>query len=665
MTDADQHIDLMSASVEEIQTSHGFGEKTAEKIITIRTLTGTLSTQLLSSVLGFPTTTLQNHLHSGKIETLPGDKNRTTDGNLQLPKPSKEPRDHNMDNIIDNYYSLILSEKKESENLRHLLKNAECDTRRYRENEMLLLREGDQMRAALDMHVKERQEGARRSPAFDSTEPKSDGADEAEFRRSGMENEDNEELGLAKQKIQSLMSGHPTDGIHRGSTFKSRHQDVAQKIHPKPSHHTTSFKEDVPPRSLAAKYHEPRMQSSTHAPSQTKDTARSSSWRANWEASQERKTEPRKQSSVREVNSSSSQSNEDSSSIPSETEDPISSSDQEDRGRKHIKGHRKNKDRPRRRSPPAPKLPIFNGNSEEWRPFVFQFKEMATMQQWSKRTRLERLLGCLSGKAVSFVEKLRKDKRRDYGQLLKSLEKRYGLLEPPSTIRTQIQSAAQGDRESLDEWADRIYGLTLDGFPGAPDDMVESLAVEQFFRGCRDNKAALAVSQGREKSTSIAKALKYTKQYMYSQKLLMGKMYSARQVSFGEATVVPSPEGKQGPGAEWRQALKEMGAQIASDLERNLEVRLLEKLRPLVNPRARSSSYRSPSPGQIRCFNCQELGHISRDCAKPKRYRDSRSPSPVGGRCFQCNEFGHMKRECPKRVERSLSPKATGLGPRV
>ena len=148
----------------------------------------------------------------------------------------------------------------------------------------------------------------------------------------------------------------------------------------------------------------------------------------------------------------------------------------------------------------------------------------------------------------------------------------------------------------------------------------------------RDNKAALAVFQGRKKSTSIAKALKYTKQYMYSQQLLMGKMYNARQVSFGEGTIVPSPEGKQGPGAKWRQALKEIGAQIASDLERNLEVRLLEKLRPLVNPRARSPSRRSPSPGQIRCFNCQELGHISRDCAKPKQYRDSRSPSPVGDR---------------------------------
>ena len=31
MTDADQPIDLMSATLEEIQTLHGFGEKTAEK----------------------------------------------------------------------------------------------------------------------------------------------------------------------------------------------------------------------------------------------------------------------------------------------------------------------------------------------------------------------------------------------------------------------------------------------------------------------------------------------------------------------------------------------------------------------------------------------------------------------------------------------------------
>ena len=78
----------------------------------MRSLMGTLSVQLLSSVLGFPTAALQTHLHSGKIETLPGDKNRTTDETRQLPKPSKESRDHTVDNVVDKYHSLVVSEKK-------------------------------------------------------------------------------------------------------------------------------------------------------------------------------------------------------------------------------------------------------------------------------------------------------------------------------------------------------------------------------------------------------------------------------------------------------------------------------------------------------------------------------------------------------------------------
>jgi hypothetical protein len=46
---------------------------------------------------------------------------------------------------------------------------------------------------------------------------------------------------------------------------------------------------------------------------------------------------------------------------------------------------------------------------------------------------------------------------------------------------THLYAAGQGENESLDEWADKIYGLTLDGYPGAPEDMVESLAVEHVF----------------------------------------------------------------------------------------------------------------------------------------------------------------------------------------
>ena len=307
MTDADQPIDLMSASLEEIQTLHGFGEKTAEKIITMRSLMGTLSIQLLSTILGFPTAALQSHLHFGNIETLPGDKNRTTDETMQLPTPSKEPRDRNREHIIGNYYSLILSEKKESENLRHQLKNAESDTRRHREREMLLLREGDEMRAAFDtFQMKEkRQDGERQTQEFKSSE----------------------------QRSEEIKSRHPTYGIHRGKTSQSQHltstpQDVKPMVPHRVYKQPTSVREEAPTKPLHP-YYQDKHSSTTHTHSQNKETTISRSWGTDRETSQDKKIDTWKHSSFQEVNSFSSQLDEDSSSIPRKTEDLISSSDQE------------------------------------------------------------------------------------------------------------------------------------------------------------------------------------------------------------------------------------------------------------------------------------------------------------------------------------------------
>ncbi|XP_015432072.1 PREDICTED: uncharacterized protein LOC107188311 [Dufourea novaeangliae] len=50
----------------------------------------------------------------------------------------------------------------------------------------------------------------------------------------------------------------------------------------------------------------------------------------------------------------------------------------------------------------------------------------------------------------------------------------------------------------------------------------------------------------------------------------------------------------------------------------------------------------------IRCYNCNKVGHISKDCSKPPRER---------GSCYHCGERGHVVKNCPQKETKE--PKET------
>src|SRR5690606_19108296 len=67
-------------------------------------------------------------------------------------------------------------------------------------------------------------------------------------------------------------------------------------------------------------------------------------------------------------------------------------------------------------------------------------------------------------------------------------------------------------------------------------------------------------------------------------------------------------------------------------------------------PTMKSTVKTSPTSSDIRCYNCQETGHISKNCDKP------RQPNF----CTACKKEGHSRRECKQPLWSNCPVKIEG-----
>ena len=297
-------------------------------------------------------------------------------------------------------------------------------------------------------------------------------------------------------------------------------------------------------------------------------------------------------------------------------------------------------DRPRHKSPPLPKLPTFDGKPHEWRSFIFQFRQRAKYRHWSAKEKLEQLLACLRGKAVEYIFNRPKSSLRDYYALRDTLTVRYDISELPGTARRQLNSIRQEEQESLEDYADRVLVKVLEAYPKIEEDTAQGIGVENFLRGCKDKAAAYAAAEHRPET--IQMALQFVKDSAANLKAFGRPAVAARQVTFAEPEVTD-------PTTASLKKEHERLLRMMSDVFQRLDV----------DPARRSDTggsrrRTSPSPDRNRnrsaspCFNCQEPGHMARECSRPRR-------------CYNCNQTGHIALDCKEpRRQRTQSPSRDG-----
>jgi hypothetical protein len=105
------------------------------------------------------------------------------------------------------------------------------------------------------------------------------------------------------------------------------------------------------------------------------------------------------------------------------------------------------------------------------------------------------------------------------------------VKDAPATTRHSLHFVRQKDGESVEEFSRRVHFMVMDGFPGAREDTIHQLAIEQFLKGLTDRRAASVALD--KNPRRMYKALQYVVDAITNHKVIYGKTAAlTRKVSF-------------------------------------------------------------------------------------------------------------------------------------
>ncbi|CAG2208013.1 unnamed protein product [Mytilus edulis] len=280
-----------------------------------------------------------------------------------------------------------------------------------------------------------------------------------------------------------------------------------------------------------------------------------------------------------------------------------------------------------RSGPTPPKLAIFDGKSE-WKPYFMQFNHIARKYEWSNEQKLDRLIECLRDKALKFVSTRQETVQKDYDM-------------------RQLQEVRQFVDESIEEFAERIQELATDGYLNTPENVVDTIAVDAFLKGCTDKKAALFAME--KDPNTMDQALQYVKSSIHNQKILLGyRKPEVKRVQFYDDSDEESTEclvrqvktANNSSMQDLQKKYETMETRMATTEQHIWTIKSdIKKIINSISPKTTADRQRSPSPRgrsptrdirDIQCYTCREMGHYSTQCPKKSwsPMRRNRSPSP-------------------------------------
>ncbi|VDH94524.1 Hypothetical predicted protein [Mytilus galloprovincialis] len=281
---------------------------------------------------------------------------------------------------------------------------------------------------------------------------------------------------------------------------------------------------------------------------------------------------------------------------------------------------------------PQHRLPFYNGKTE-WESFWCQFQIISRSYAWDNQKQATQLLLCLQNEALNFASRLPHAVQTDIFSLFVELKKRFGDNILPSTHRAALQDLNKQNKESLQEFAYRVVNLISKAYPEIKGtQLFEELTVEHFLYGLNDENMTYDVISKQPKS--IDEALNMV-MWHESCRSRSGKnrKSSIREVQFDsqcEENDIRRLHQKQYVTEE---RLNQFGRELKDSIIEGM-ANLNKKMPSL--PSTNSNNYQQSNyakkteSNNNRCYNCNGIGHYSRNCPSKQDKWDSKRNGHYG-----------------------------------
>ena len=265
-----------------------------------------------------------------------------------------------------------------------------------------------------------------------------------------------------------------------------------------------------------------------------------------------------------------------------------------------------------RKSAKAPKLPQFHEDKDDIDAYLERFERYAKAQDWKKEEWATNLSALLGGKALDVYYRMPRDLAGNYKELKSALLKRYNLTEEGFRDKFHHSRAEVG--ESPQQYMTRIESyltkwMELAGVEATFEQLRVLVVREQFISSCHKDLSVFL----RER-----------------------KLKSLQEVVIAADTFQEAHGGSLS-GYRGSQVNKRSSEHQQKDADR----------KPYFRDRQPSATQDGMKRGvpleDRRCYNCQERGHIAKDCTHPQGFGQRREDRT----CYLCNEKGHIAKNCP------------------